>query len=210
MPAWWPDLLLIAAGAGVALLGHRTRRRWLVLLGQPRASAACVALGWGRYEPGHPYGAWVLAGLALSCVGDLLMLLPRGLRASLVAFGLVHVAYVAAFHTLVPARAWPLAAALPFLAASVLVARWLWPHLGGLRAAVSAYVAVITVMVWAALSVFAAGRVGWSVPVGAVLFYLSDLAVARERFVRSSFANRAVGLPLYYAGQTLLALSLAP
>jgi hypothetical protein len=43
---------------------------------------------------------------------------------------------------------------------------------------------------------------------GALLFYLSDLAVARDRFVRPGLANRLVGLPLYYAGQVLLALAL--
>ncbi len=42
-----------------------------------------------------------------------------------------------------------------------------------------------------------------------MLFYLSDLFVARERFVTSAFVNRLVGLPLYYGGQVLLALSVA-
>jgi uncharacterized membrane protein YhhN len=40
---------------------------------------------------------------------------------------------------------------------------------------------------------------------GAVAFYLSDLAVARERFVVSSRWNPTWGLPLYYGGQLLLA-----
>jgi len=40
---------------------------------------------------------------------------------------------------------------------------------------------------------------------GAVLFWLSDLAVARDRFVRPGFVNPLVGLPLYYAAQLLLA-----
>ena len=46
--------------------------------------------------------------------------------------------------------------------------------------------------------------------VGAVAFFVSDLAVARERFVRSSFLNRAWGLPLYYGGVILLAATVAP
>jgi uncharacterized membrane protein YhhN len=44
--------------------------------------------------------------------------------------------------------------------------------------------------------------------VGALLFYVSDLAVARNRFVAPGFANRAWGLPAYYAGQMLLASTL--
>jgi hypothetical protein len=38
-------------------------------------------------------------------------------------------------------------------------------------------------------------------------FYLSDLFVARQRFVAPAFANRLYGLPLYYLGQFLLAFS---
>lgn len=42
---------------------------------------------------------------------------------------------------------------------------------------------------------------------GALLFYLSDIFVARDRFLKTSFLNRLVGLPIYYAGQFLLAFS---
>ena len=45
---------------------------------------------------------------------------------------------------------------------------------------------------------------------GAVLFFVSDLAVARDKFVGASFVNRAWGLPAYYAGQLLIAWSLRP
>jgi hypothetical protein len=44
---------------------------------------------------------------------------------------------------------------------------------------------------------------------GAGLFFVSDLFVARGRFVRSGKANQLVGWPLFYAGQFLLAPSLS-
>ena len=40
----------------------------------------------------------------------------------------------------------------------------------------------------------------------AVAFYLSDVSVARDRFVAPGFGNRIWGLPLYYAAQLLFAL----
>jgi len=44
-----------------------------------------------------------------------------------------------------------------------------------------------------------------AVAVGALAFTASDVSVARDRFVRHEFLNRAWGLPLYYAAQVLLA-----
>jgi len=44
--------------------------------------------------------------------------------------------------------------------------------------------------------------------IGAILFYLSDLFVARHRFMKQEFVNRLLGLPLYYSGQFLLAFSI--
>jgi len=42
---------------------------------------------------------------------------------------------------------------------------------------------------------------------GALLFLLSDLAVARDRFVAPVFINRVWGLPMYFCGQLLFAFS---
>jgi uncharacterized membrane protein YhhN len=42
---------------------------------------------------------------------------------------------------------------------------------------------------------------------GASCFYVSDLFVARERFMKKAPINRFLGLPLYYTGQFLLAFS---
>jgi uncharacterized membrane protein YhhN len=44
--------------------------------------------------------------------------------------------------------------------------------------------------------------------IGALAFFLSDLSVARNRFVAPGFVNRLWGLPLYYAAQLLLASSI--
>ena len=46
--------------------------------------------------------------------------------------------------------------------------------------------------------------------VGAVGFYLSDLSVAKGRFIGQSFGNRAWGLPLYFFSQLVLATAVAP
>ena len=85
---------------------------------------------------------------------------------------------------------------------------WLWPHLGRRRAPVAAYIVAITAMVWGGVSATVAGALPWMAAAGAVLFYLSDFAVARQRFVHPSFVNRVLGLPTYYAGQVFLALTI--
>jgi uncharacterized membrane protein YhhN len=70
------------------------------------------------------------------------------------------------------------------------------------------YIVVISVMVWGGISSSSSGVLPWTAAGGALLFYCSDLAVARQRFVHESFINRAVGLPVYYLGQLLLALTI--
>jgi uncharacterized membrane protein YhhN len=91
-----------------------------------------------------------------------------------------------------------------------LVDRWLQPHVPAkLRVPVRAYFVAISAMVACAFGTFglAGGRV---LLLGALMFFFSDLAVARDRFVAHGFVNRLWGLPLYYGGQLLLALSVAP
>ena len=81
-----------------------------------------------------------------------------------------------------------------------------------MKGPVIGYMVVITVMVCAASSVLGVADFNLSGRVmafsGAVAFYFSDVFVARDRFVKEGFVNRLVGLPMYYAGQFLIAFSL--
>ena len=85
------------------------------------------------------------------------------------------------------------------------VYRWLVPGVPRqLKPAVGAYCVVITTMV--AIAVGTTVATGDArVAIGAVMFFVSDLSVARDKFVAPGFANRAWGLPLYYAAQLVLA-----
>ena len=73
---------------------------------------------------------------------------------------------------------------------------------------VLAYTVVISAMLALAIGTF--GQHGsWWLVMGAVLFYVSDIFVARERFVTPSPWNGLVGLPVYFTAQLLLACSIA-
>ncbi len=158
------------------------------------------------------YQGFLLAGLGLCLFGDVLLALPggRSFLAGLVCFLLGHVCYVPAFVLTAGLGLRNLAAGLPLAAAGWIVWRWLRPHLNGMRMPVAAYIVVISGMVCGAFGFLGSEAPGGGAALvvgGALCFYLSDLFVARDRFVRKGFDNRLLGLPLYYAGQYMLAFS---
>jgi uncharacterized membrane protein YhhN len=100
-------------------------------------------------------------------------------------------------------------ATVPMLVLAMLVARWLKPHLDArMRMPVHLYIGAITSMLIIAAGTFRAHG-GWMLLCGATLFFISDLGVARNRFVAPGLVNRAWGLPLYFTAQMLLAASVA-
>ena len=160
------------------------------------------------------YTSYVIIGLILCLVGDVCLALPgeKAFKAGLVAFLLGHVFYVIGFTYLIPASNWLLPGALPFWVFSLFVFLWLRPHLKAMLVPVAVYILVITVMgsgAWAVFSgsSFSVGGRGL-ILLGAWLFYVSDIFVARNQFIKGAFINRLIGLPLYYAGQFLLAFSI--
>jgi uncharacterized membrane protein YhhN len=128
-----------------------------------------------------------------------------------VAFLAGQLLYIVAFAGLTRTDDWLSLVSLVIVAASVGVFLWLRPRLGPMVGPVGVYVVVITVMLIAAWAAYCHPAIqplgGAAIFVGALLFYLSDLFVARDRFVRRQFLNRLLGLPLYYAGQFLIACS---
>jgi len=165
-------------------------------------------------HPAPDYYHFLLAGLILCLGGDVLLIFPqkKAFMVGLVSFLLGHVCYVFGFFDIsqISNMVWLLAAATS--AFSIFVFIWLKPHLGSMVMPVICYMIVITGMVIAAGSVLLdtslPRNARFMVFAGALLFYFSDLFVARNRFLEKAFINRLLGLPLYYSGQFLLAFSI--
>lgn len=196
----------------VLLGGEGLNERGSVWLSKPLASAGFIVVAIGSGAMGSIWGHGLLLGLGLCLIGDVL-LIPRGhpaaFKGGLLAFLLGHVAYVAAF---VLRGFDPIAAGIALailLVPRFFVVRWLRPKVSQkLWIPVQAYIAVITVMLALAVGTYTAAPHG-ALLLGAAAFYVSDLFVARDRFVHHSFQNRLFGLPLYYGGQVLMALAVA-
>lgn len=195
--------ILTALAVAALLVAEKANRPTLAWKTLASLGFMWAALGGG--VPDATPGWLLVGGLALSMVGDIALVFERGFLAGLVAFAGAHLLYSGAFlgtgtrwATIIPTA---LIAAIAFMA----VKRWLIGRVPPrLRGPVVAYMAIITIML-----VTASGSTRLILYAGAALFYLSDLAVARNRFVAPGFENKLVGLPLYYAGQLLLASAVA-
>ncbi len=207
-------LVVIAAALLIGLLvaEHGRDPRRILLFKTP---LSCLFVLAAVIQPHAVPSYWycIFAGLILGLVGDVSLALPgdKWFRIGLAAFLAGHVLYVAAFVGLTGIVHWLSPVQALFILIGAAVFRMLRPHLGRMLLPVLLYVLVITVMLggaWAAFSNPAVSQqAAWFIFVGAVLFYLSDLFVARDRFLSRGFANRLLGLPLYYAGQFLIAFS---
>jgi len=202
-----PYILCAVAVAGLLVAEYRRSRAGL-WLAKPIASLAFIWAGLAAGALDSGYGQLVLLGLVLCLVGDVLLIpleRPAVFRAGVFAFLAGHVAYSAAFLTR-PLDPLGLVAGTVLLAVVVgAVLRWVGPTLpAGMVWPVRVYMVVIGVMSALACGVTAAGG-PWAVAVGALAFTASDVSVARDRFVRHEFVNRAWGLPLYYAAQLAIA-----
>ena len=204
----WGPYLTCAVAVAVLLWAEWRGSQAGLWLAKPVASLAFLWAGVAAGALDTGYGQLLLAGLVLCLAGDVLLIpqdRPAVFRGGVFAFLLGHVLYCAAFLTR-PLDVFGLAAGAVLLAVVVGgVLRWLgaalpadmvWP--------VRVYMVVIGVMSALACAVTAAGG-PWAVAVGALAFTASDVSVARDRFLRHEFLNRAWGLPLYYAAQLLLA-----
>lgn len=161
------------------------------------------------------YYRYLLIGLIFCLVGDVCLGLPqkKAFMGGLVAFLIGHVLYIFSFSSLIPISHWFSSGLFIIVGISALIFFWLRPHLKSMLIPVLIYILVITIMAIGALAVFwkssfqVSGRA--LILTGALCFYLSDLFVARQRFIKEEYQNRLFGLPLYYTGQFMLAFSIS-
>jgi uncharacterized membrane protein YhhN len=166
-----------------------------------------LAVRLGALESG--YGLWVLAGLSACWFGDVLLIPERqaAFKVGIASFLAGHLAYSIAFLIVVVSMGWVALVAAPIGLVAWFVGRLLLERVEPfLRRAVAAYILVISAMLTLGAGVW--GRSGeWVFLAAPGAFYVSNLAVARNRFVAPGFVNRLIGLPLYYSAQVLFAWS---
>jgi len=128
----------------------------------------------------------------------------------LVLFLLAHVVYAVGFTLFNGFHPGDLAVGLVLLILGAGVYAYLWPGLGGMKLPVALYVVIICLMVNRAASTFFGTAFTITqallLTAGALLFWLSDLMLAVNRF-RRPFRYHRLSLALYYGGQLLIALS---
>lgn len=199
-------------GLLLALAGEYRSNTALSGLGKLVAASSYIGAAMSLGALGTEYGRVVLAAMALCWVGDLLLVSKNNkllFLAGLVSFLLGHLGYIGAFAVRgisVPALA---LAALVMAVFAWRVLAWLNPALDlNMRRPVIFYVIAISAMMAMATATFSAHG-GLAVLLGGLLFVVSDLFVARNRFVAPGFINRAWGLPVYFSAQLLFAASVA-
>ncbi|KAF2149123.1 YhhN-like protein [Myriangium duriaei CBS 260.36] len=141
-------------------------------------------------------------GLVLAALGDVLLISEKTFEAGLFSFLVGHIFYTLAFAQYPGFRPFfTTLSTIPLACVVFPVHAYLQPYVEGeMQIPVAAYMLVVSIMV-----AFSFGTKNATCITGALLFYVSDLTVARDQFVLREWANKAVGLPMYYGAQLLLA-----
>ncbi len=222
MSARGRDLLIVAtAAAAIVGAGLEGDGRWLHWLAKPLTTLLIASIAWRAVPPNDAvYRRAVLAGMGLSCIGDIALMLPfDAFVPGLVAFLLAHLCYIVAFSAGWRAGRGLLAAAAALLVFAAVNLAGLWPLLPhDLRIPVVVYVVVLSLMATLALAraLLARGGAGatplpvasarWAA-VGAVLFVASDSVLAWDRFGGGLPMASLLVLATYYAAQYAIARS---
>lgn len=152
----------------------------------------------------------LLAALLFSMVGDaFLMVPPYPVAPALGAFLVAHILYVVLFLDLQPfvmTGLWQAVLGL-VLVWNTVVAWRLLPKMGALLIPGLIYFTAISLMVLTSANIMAQGLPGGAILfAGAMAFYLSDTALAFDRFGEPYPAAQGLVLSTYYLGQWLIVL----
>jgi uncharacterized membrane protein YhhN len=197
-------LCLVAAASYI--VASWAEKPFAAALSKTVASTSFIVLALSKEASESVYGRFVLVALILCWCGDIFLLSRQNkfLLSGIVAFFFAHVAFVSGFLQLSLDFTYFLIALVCTSAAGSLILRWLWKYLeGSYKGAIAVYILVMVIMASLAIAATEVPLIG----VAAILFAISDVSVARDRFVSRDIVNKAWGLPLYYTAQLLFAAS---
>jgi uncharacterized membrane protein YhhN len=155
------------------------------------------------------YKVAIIAGLVCSLAGDVFLMLPADrFVAGLVSFLIAHLFYITAF-TSGTGFSFSWRSLVLCIIYGIFLFNILSPHLGEMKLPVLVYMVVILVMAWQAWERWRqTGQSGALLAfLGAVLFVISDSALAINRFRGQYKSAQALILSTYFAAQWLIARS---
>ena len=215
---WWGAALF----AGVVdWLAVARRVRWLEYIFKP-LTMILVIIGAGVQivqDGGSWYQGFFLAAFSLSLAGDVFLMLPdeRWFIPGLGSFLVAQLFFIAGLNPCWPAPAstWLLLLIVPLTSG---VLRRVWVALAesgqqALRGPVLVYGAVLSLTLFSGWASW--WRADWTLQAclaasaGATLFYVSDLMLAWDRFVRRSHVLHVAVIVTYHLAQILLAAVIA-
>ena len=200
--AAWVFAALAAALALLDWTAVATERPRIRHVAKPGTLVALIGVAVALEPFDGTVRAWMVAGLVLSLVGDVLLMLPeRWFLGGLVAFLLGHVAYVVGLQLAPTSGAWTAVGLAVVLLGALTVGRSIVTRVGAgrhrsLRGPVIAYLVVISAMVVSAFGTAAAAAI-----IGALLFYVSDATLAWNRFVEPLRHGGLAVMVTYHLGQ---------
>ncbi|RYX90480.1 MAG: hypothetical protein EOO28_29135 [Comamonadaceae bacterium] len=206
---------LVVEAAALATASGALEMAELHYLFKPAAMALAIAVVVLRARVAQGlkrFDALLIAGLAFSLAGDVLLMLKGLFIPGLVAFLVAHIFYIALFRQGMP---WfPSRTALAgTLGVGLLMYAVLWSGLAPvLKVAVAAYVVVIALMAAQAIGRATVLRdvPSMAVAAGAGFFMLSDATLATNRFATPLPMAQFWVLSTYYAAQALIAFNSKP
>ncbi|HPY53870.1 MAG TPA: lysoplasmalogenase [Treponemataceae bacterium] len=154
---------------------------------------------------------WMVLAMVFCILGDTLLMFDRGdeffFVLGLVAFLIGHIFYIFAFRKIKKKNQLgfhPLKSLL-VLVYMVVILWLLLPGVNELKVPVVFYAAVISIMLIFAVQLTKIGKFGWIIAIGALLFVISDSAIAINKFYTPIPKNGWIVTLTYIAAQFFIA-----
>lgn len=152
-------------------------------------------------------------GLVFSVAGDVIIFFKKSLCfiIALLCFTCTHIAYTLCFLFYANFSLIDIGTGIAILLIGLLFYKYFFPRLKKLKIPVAAYVIIISLMIWRALSTLYNSSLsitqGIFIVTGSILFYVSDIVLGFNMFVKPVKKFVLINLTLYYLGQFFIALS---
>ncbi len=165
-----------------------------------------ILLAFSKFDTSHSfYSTLIISGLVFGLVGDTFLMFPDNyFMRGLISFLIGHIIYSFAFYFYVDTHNLLIIILIP--AVLILIITRVVKSIGKLKYPVLFYSSVLVLMLALAVNVFIIEMNYW-ILLGAILFFISDLVLAYNKFIRQiKFAHLYI-LSTYFCAQTLIALS---